>query len=108
VRVNANGSSPLTLGYPDTFHVLSRNTRLFGAGENGRAVLSYASGEELKIAGYLLDEDQEKLANTGFLITEPLGRGRIIMFAEDPNLRNQWTHMHQLLLNSILFGPLVR
>lgn len=108
VRVNVNGKSPLTLGYPDTFHVLARNTRLFSAGENGRVVLSYANAEELKIAGYLLENDQDKMAGSGFLLTETLGRGRVIMFAEDPNLRSQWIHLHQLLLNSILFGPLVR
>jgi hypothetical protein len=108
VRVKTNGSSPLTVGYPQSFHVLSRNTRLFRAGEQSRAVLTYADEENVKIAGYLPEDDQEKLAGSDFLITESIGRGRVIMFAEDPNLRNQWTHTHQLLFNSILFGPSVR
>ena len=108
VRVRGDQSSPLTVGYPESFHVLSRNTRLFAAGENGRSVLSYADADEVKIAGYLLAEDQAALAGTDFLLSESVGRGRVIMFAEDPNLRNQWTHLHQLLFNAILFGPLVR
>jgi hypothetical protein len=108
VRVEVNGSSPLTTGYPDSFHVLSRNTRLFRAGERTAAVLSYADGNDLKLAGHLPAEDAEKIAASDFLMTESLGRGRVIMFAEDPNLRNQWTHLHQLLFNCILFGPLVR
>jgi hypothetical protein len=107
VRVEVEDRSPLTTGYPDSFHVLSRNTRLFSAGESGRAVLSYAPADTLKIAGYLQGEDQAGLATTDFLMTERLGRGRVIMFGEDPNLRNQWTHLHQLLFNAILFGPLV-
>jgi hypothetical protein len=108
VRVEAKGRSPLTIGYPSSFHVLSRNTRLFSAGETGKSVLSYADGDKLKIAGYLTPEDQASVAKTDFLITEAVGKGRVIMFAEDPNLRNQWTHLHQLLFNAILFGPLVR
>ncbi len=108
VRVEASEGSPLTIGYPDSFHVLSRNTRLFSAGENGRSVLSYADPDQLKLAGHLLPEDEASIAATDFLITETVGRGRVIMFAEDPNLRNQWTHLHQLLFNAILFGPLVR
>jgi hypothetical protein len=108
VRVQAEGESPLTIGYPKSFHVLSRNTRLFSAGEKGRAILSYADGDALKIAGYLQPEDQASIAASDFLMTESLGKGRVIMFAEDPNLRNQWTHMHQLLFNAILLGPLVR
>lgn len=108
VRVEVNGRSPLTIGYPDSFHVLSRNTRLFGAGENSRAVLSYADGDNLKVAGYLLPDDAEKIAASDYLLTETVGRGRVIMFAEDPNLRNQWTHLHQLLFNAILFGSMVR
>ena len=103
-----NRSSPLTIGYPDSFHVLSRNTRLFQAGERSTAVLSYADGSNLKVAGYLLPDDAEKIAASDYLLTEPLGRGRVIMFAEDPNLRNQWTHLHQLLFNAILFGSMVR
>lgn len=108
VEVEAQGNSPLTIGYPRSFHVLSRNTRLFAAGESGRPVLSYAPAGRLKIAGYLEPEDQEAIAGSDFLITESVGKGRVIMFAEDPNLRNQWTHLHRLLFNAILFGPLVR
>jgi hypothetical protein len=108
VDVEAKGNSPLTIGYPRTFHVLSRNTRLFSAGKEGRAVLSYAEPGKLKVAGYLLDEDRAALSSSDFLITENVGKGRVIMFAEDPNLRNQWTHLHQLMFNAILFGPLVR
>lgn len=108
VRVNVNQQTPLTVGYPDSFHVLSRNTRLFAAGENGQSVLTYADADDLKIAGHLLADDLASLASTDFLLTETAGRGRVIMFAEDPNLRNQWTHLHQLLFNCILFGSLVR
>lgn len=108
VKVESNEPSPLTIGYPDSFHVLSRNTRLFSAGEGGRSVVSYAGVDELKIAGHLLAEDQATLATTDFLMTETVGKGRVIMFAEEPNLRSQWTHLHQLLFNTILFGHLVR
>ena len=108
VKVELKGPSPLAIGYPDAFHVLARNTRLFKAGEKGRPVLSYAGAGTLKIAGHLLPEDASSLAETDFLVVEPLGKGRVIMFAEDPNLRNQWTHLHQLLFNAMLFGPLLR
>jgi hypothetical protein len=108
VTVQAKEKSPMTIGYPQSFHVLSRNTRLFSAGEKGRPVLSYAPADTLKIAGYLQPDDQASLSASDFLITEGVGKGRVIMFAEDPNLRNQWTHLHQLLFNAILFGPLVR
>lgn len=108
VRVEVKEKSPLTTGYPDSFHVLSRNTRLFSAGEKGKSVLSYAVPDSIKIAGYLQDDDKASLAATDFLMTERVGKGRVIMFGEDPNLRNQWTHLHRLLFNSILFGPLVR
>jgi hypothetical protein len=108
VRVEVRRPSPLTIGYPESFHVLSRNTRLFRAGEASSAVLSYADEDALKIAGHLPADDQEKLAGSDFLLTEAVGRGRVIMFAEDPNLRNQWTHLHQLLFNCILFGSMIR
>src|SRR3546814_2258113 len=46
VRVEVKDQSPLTIGYPDSFHVLSRNTRLFSAGEGGSPVHSNADRSE--------------------------------------------------------------
>jgi hypothetical protein len=107
VRVKVKRASPLTLGYPEEFHVLSRNTRTFRAKNPRGALVSYLE-QDLKLGGYLLDADRDRIAGTDYLMAERLGDGRIILFAEEPNLRCQWPFLHRLLFNAILAGPAFR
>ena len=104
VGLQVQRRTPLTIGFPDRFYGLSRNTRLFRAAGPRGAVLRYA--EAPLIAGYLTDPDRDALAGSDYLMTERVGSGRLILFAEEPNLRNQWPVLHRLLFNAILFGPL--
>jgi hypothetical protein len=106
VRVGVNRPTPLTLGYPDEFYVLSRNTRVFRAANQRARVISFAE-ENLNIGGYLTDEDREMMEGTDFLMVERLGRGRIVLFGEEPNLRCQWPVLHRLLFNAMLVGSAV-
>jgi hypothetical protein len=107
VRVQVTRRTPLTAGYPDVFPVLSRNTRVFHAAGDGTSIAAFA-GEDLKVAGYLLDSDRELMAGSDFLMLERLGRGRLILFGEEPNLRCQWPSLHRLILNALLFGGTIR
>lgn len=107
VRVKVKRPSPLTLGYPEEFHALSRNTRIFRARNARNALVSYVE-QDLKVGGYLLDGDRDRIAGTDYLMVERLGEGRIILFGEEPNLRCQWPVLHRLLFNAILVGPALR
>jgi hypothetical protein len=42
------------------------------------------------------------------MIDEPMGRGRIVLFADDPNYRHLWPSLNRLFLNAVLIGPTVR
>jgi hypothetical protein len=103
VEVKVKRSTPLTVGFPDEFYVLSRNTRLFRARSPQASVISFG-GTDLKIAGYLTDADRDKMMGTDYLMVERIGGGRAILFGEEPNLRCQWPVLHRLLFNAILLG----
>ena len=103
VKVKVKRSTPLTIGFPDEFYVLSRNTRAFRARSPQASVISFG-GTDLKIAGYLTDADRDKMMGTDYLMMERIGAGRAILFGEEPNLRCQWPVLHRLLFNAILFG----
>jgi hypothetical protein len=104
VRLTTTRRTPLTAGFPDRFFGLSRNTRLFRAADPRQAILKYA--EQPHIAGYLTEADGKALAGSDYLIAERVGNGQLILFAEEPNLRNQWPVLHRLLFNAILLGQL--
>jgi hypothetical protein len=106
VKVKVNRPTPLTLGFPEEFYVLSRNTRVFQTMDEGARIVSFAE-EDLNIGGYLTDPDREMIEGTDYLMAEKLGRGRLILFGEEPNLRCQWPVLHRLLFNAMLVGSMV-
>ena len=73
--------------------------------DQGRNVGVYAGKDRLVAGGLVWNDAQELLAQKAYLIDQPLGQGRVIAFAEDPNYR-AFTEATQLLfMNAILFGP---
>jgi hypothetical protein len=106
VRARVKRPTPLTVGFPQEFTVLSRNTRAYKAKNERSSIVSFAQ-ENLLVAGYLLDPDREKIQGTDYLMAERLGDGRVILFGEEPNLRCQWPVLHRLLFNAVLMGGLV-
>jgi len=73
--------------------------------DQGRNVGVYAGKDRLVAAGLVWNDAQELLAQKAYLVDQPLGQGRVIAFAEDPNYR-AFTEATQLLfMNAILLGP---
>jgi hypothetical protein len=50
-------------------------------------------------------EAQPLLAQRAFLIHQPMGRGHIVAFAEDPNYRAFTEATSLLFINAVLLGP---
>jgi hypothetical protein len=105
VRVKVHRPTPLTLGFPEDFYVLSRNTLPFTARQERSRIVSFAT-EDLKVAGHLLEGDRDRIAGSDFLMLERRGEGRVVLFGEEPNLRCQWPVLHRLLFNAMLVGHL--
>ena len=73
--------------------------------DKGRNVGVYAGKDRLVAGGLAWNDAQDLLAQKAYLIDQPLGQGRIVAFAEDPNYR-AFTEATQLLfMNAILLGP---
>jgi hypothetical protein len=108
VRVQADTLSFLTVGVPEReFPVLVFSDRIYREPKDvryGEVVLKYAAEPRLRIAGYLWPEVPARLANSPYLWTERMGRGRIIAFAGDPNFRAMWRGLLPLFANAALLG----
>jgi hypothetical protein len=100
----------LSAGYDDELPVLVTSRRIYLAPEGPpdprrRVVGRYAEAESLRMAGHLWPESAERLPETVFLYEERLGRGRVILFAEDPNFRAYWRGANRLFLNAVVLSP---
>lgn len=73
--------------------------------DRGTNVGRYAPLEALVMGGVVWEEARPQLANKPFLIHQPVGRGQIVAFAEDPNYRAYTESTMLLFMNAVLLGP---
>ncbi len=73
--------------------------------DRGTNVGRYADLDDLVLSGIAWEEARPQLAGKAFLIHQPVGRGQIIGFAEDPNYRAYTEATSLLFMNAVLLGP---
>ena len=96
----------------------------FGAGAGGDSVLfvlhtgravfepdttfetaAYFPADLQKTSGVISRRNLDRLSQSAWLANKRFGRGRVILFADDPLFRHFWYSGFQLLANSIFLGP---
>jgi len=61
--------------------------------------------DELLVSGVAWPEELNLIAGTPYLMYQPLGRGHIVAFAEDPNFRAYFDGLNLLFVNAVMLGP---
>ncbi len=97
----------LTAGLDGDIQAVVEGSRVFSplkldAGVN---VGTYAPADRLVAAGLVWKEAQPLLAGRAYLMHQPMGRGHVIAFAEDPNYRAYAEATELLFINAVLLGP---
>jgi hypothetical protein len=97
----------LAAGTDGEIGVLVDGTRVFRpiTLDEGVNVGVYAPLDRLVAGGIVWDEARPQLANKAFLIHQPMGAGRLVAFAEDPNYRAYAEATALLFVNAVLLGP---
>jgi hypothetical protein len=71
----------------------------------GTNVGRYAKEDEMVLSGIVWDDALPQLASKAFLMHQPVGRGQVVAFAEDPNYRAYAEATELLFMNAVLLGP---
>jgi hypothetical protein len=96
----------LTAGYDaPRLTVLVEGDDFFRPSRDGANVGIFPSTGPLVRAGFTWPGNTERLLRgTAFLIDEPLGRGHVILFANEPMFRGWWRALDRLVLNALVLG----
>jgi len=107
VRIVLDTEHWLASGTDGDVGVLVEGERVFSpiTLDRGSNVGRYAGPEDLVLSGVVWDEAVPQLANKAYLIHQPVGRGQVIAFAEDPNYRAYTETTMLLFMNAVLLGP---
>jgi hypothetical protein len=96
----------LKAGLDDEIQTVIEGSRVFAPIRlnHGTNVGVYAKQDRLVAAGLVWEEAKPLLAERAYLMHQPMGRGQIIAFAEDPNYRAYAEATQLLFINAVLLG----
>ena len=107
LRVRLDRNHWLTAGLDEEITVVIEGQRVFAPIklDAGRNIGVYGSADRLVAAGLVWKEAQPLLAQHAYLMHQPMGRGHIVAFAEDPNYRAFTEATALLFINAVLLAP---
>jgi len=107
-RATIDTLSPLLAGVNETeIAVFANGDRVLTVPRDlraGEAVIQFAPASRVRLSGYFWPESAGRLAGSPYLWTERVGRGRVIVFAQDEVYRDQLRGMLAVFANAVLLG----
>jgi len=101
-------SHPIGFGYENRDIALHRNTTLvLNRPEDDPFAVVIEYSDDPLLSGYASQRRQDEIAGTPAVIAQRLGRGSVILFADNPNFRATFRGTEKLFLNAIFFGGLI-
>ncbi|MBW3571219.1 MAG: hypothetical protein KY467_08935, partial [Gemmatimonadetes bacterium] len=91
-------------GRPGETFALHAGTTVFEPAA-GVETVAYFPERLTRISGVISPENVRRLEQGSWLVTKRLGRGSVVLFADDPLFRLFWRSTHPLYVNAILLGP---
>ncbi|MBT8281695.1 MAG: zinc carboxypeptidase, partial [Muriicola sp.] len=105
VRTELDPSHPLGFGYRKAIlPVYKNNTVWLKPSKNEYSTVAKYTSQPL-IDGFITDTNRDTyLKKSASLIVSPIGSGRVVMFADNPNFRGSWYGTNRLFLNALFLG----
>ena len=105
-EVKIDSTHPLAYGFPsDTVPVFRRGTYHYQRPENSYQTAAIYGDV---IAGYVNDENAKELRGTAAVFVVPVGKGRVIVLADNPVFRGYMRATEPFFTNAVYLGPSIR
>jgi hypothetical protein len=91
-------------GFPDRLFTLHTGSGIFEP-DAGFETIAHFPEKVAKVSGVISDENLEHLAQGAAIALKRVGRGRVILFADDPVFRHFWYSNYQPFVNALMIGP---
>ncbi len=105
MRATLDTEDWLAFGMGESVPVMIYSQNAFMAKGPVKTTARLANVNDLRLSGLLWPEARQRWANTAYTTREKKGKGQIILFAADPNMRAYFYGSRQLFVNALLYGP---
>ncbi len=105
VKAQLDLTHPLGFGYRnEMIPVYKNNTVWLAPSKNEYATVAKYAPQPL-IDGFITDANRDTyLKPSASLLVSSVGRGRVVLFADNPNFRGSWYGTNRLFLNALFLG----
>lgn len=104
LNVDVDSRHPMALGMESSFPVHWRGSGVLVPGPSAQVVARHAPAARLARAGLVWDEAVNALAETPYLLVEPVGRGQAVIFGSEPLWRGAARATSRLLVRALATG----
>ena len=99
---------PIGYGYHDRTLPVYKNNRVWIKPSKNQFSTVGKYLEAPHIDGYISKENLEIMKGAASIVVSKKGRGRVVLFADNPNFRGAWYGTNKLFMNAIHFGSLIK
>lgn len=108
-KVNLDITHPVAFGYRDSSIPIYKNNAVWLQPSKNEYATVAKYSENPHIDGFITDKNlNEFLKPSASLIVSPMGTGRAILFADNPNFRGSWYGTNRLFLNALFLGDKIK
>jgi hypothetical protein len=108
-EVNLDLTHPLGFGYRRSSLPVYKNNKVFLAPSKNPYTTVAKYTDDPHIDGFVSKENLEKFIKpSASLLVSPIGSGRVVLFADNPNFRGAWYGTNKLFLNALFLGSEIR
>jgi hypothetical protein len=106
VKANVDPDHWLGAGVAAKLNVLIRGSDIYTPlkSDKGVNVAVFSGADELLASGYIWEQNRKQLAYKPFVVVQPSGKGYVIGFTQDPNVRAYLDGLNLIFMNAILRG----
>ena len=101
LNVELDETHPLAYGIGDELPMFRQHTRFFKPSEKPGATIGKYADNPLA-SGYLSRERKKQASGMASVVESRIGRGRVILFFDNPNFRAFWRGSERVWLNGIM------
>lgn len=95
----------LSSGFDRPLPVLIRQGLALEPAGDACTVFRFAESGILRLSGVSTQRDVQQASGRPYVLEEKVGKGRVILFADDPTFRTVWHGLARVFLNALLLSP---
>ena len=106
VKSNVDPDHWLGAGVSPTLNVLVRGSDIYTPVkmDKGVNVAVFSNADDLLASGYMWEQNRKQMAYKPFVVAQKNGRGYVIGFTQDPNVRAYLDGLNVIFMNAVLRG----